>query len=253
LTLIEYSAVEGVAYVTLNRPEKRNALSPQLIEGLKQALDRAADRNSVRVVLLRGAGQDFCAGMDLSGLAQKASQDAMDYVQDAQCIADLYSALRRNPRPIIAAVQGRALGGGCGLATACDLIVAAESARFGYPEVNLGFVPAIVTALIRRSIGEKHAFELLATGEPLSAQEAQRIGMVNHVYADAEFTARAEEYAGKLAVKSASALALTKSQLYHIDGMNFETAIQSGVFANAVARGTADAKHGIEQFAKRKK
>jgi methylglutaconyl-CoA hydratase len=251
--LIEYSAVGGVAHITLNRPDKRNALSPQLIEALAEALLRAAGETSVRVVLLRGAGQDFCAGMDLSGLAQDTNPDPMDYIADAQRLADLYAAFRRNPRPIVAAVQGSALGGGCGLATACDLVLAAESARFGYPEVNLGFVPAIVTALVRRSVGEKHAFELLAMGAPCTAQEAGRIGMVNRVYPDAEFTARAEEYAGKLAEKSASALALTKSHLYHVDGMSLQMAIQSGVFTNAVARGTADARQGIEQFAKRKK
>src|SRR5205085_9101684 len=150
---IDYSAAEGVARVTMNRPEKRNALSPDMIRELREAIDRAATDESVRVILLRGAGQDFCAGLDLTGMAEDAS--AMAHLSDAHCIADLFLALRRNPRPIIGAVHGRALAGGCGLATACDLVVAAESARFQYTEVNIGFVAAIVAALLRRQVGEK--------------------------------------------------------------------------------------------------
>src|SRR5438045_2284022 len=157
---IDYSVAEGVARVTLNRPEKRNALSPDMIRELREALDRGATDKSVRVILLRGAGQDFCAGLDLTGMAEDAS--AMDHLTDAHRIADLFLAMRRNPRAIIGAVHGRALAGGCGLATACDLLVASESARFQYTEVNIGFVAAIVAALLRRQVGEKQTFELLA-------------------------------------------------------------------------------------------
>ena len=248
---IDYSVTDGVARVTLNRPEKRNALSPEMIRGLREALDRAATDESAGVILLRGAGQDFCAGLDLTGMAADAS--ALDHLADAHSIADLFLAMRRNPRPIIGAVHGRALAGGCGLATACDLLLASESARFQYTEVNIGFVAAIVAALLSRQVREKHVFELLAGAEAIGSVEAQRIGMVNHVWSDAEFDSRTQEYARSLAQKSLSAVTLTKSLLYHIDGMGLESAIQSGVFVNALARGTADAKRGIEQFVHKKK
>jgi methylglutaconyl-CoA hydratase len=248
---VDYLVAEGVAHVTLNRPEKRNALNPELVRALHQALDRAAVDEAARVILLRGAGPDFCAGLDLTGIA--AESTSMDRLGDAQRIADLLLAMRRNPRPIVGAVHGRALAGGCGLATACDLLLASESAQFRYTEVNIGFVAAVVTPLLRRSVSEKHAFELLALGDAISAREAHRIGMLNHVWPDAEFDTRVEEYVSSLARKSASAVTLTKSLLYHIDGMPLETALQSGVFVNALARGTADAQRGIQQFVDKKK
>jgi methylglutaconyl-CoA hydratase len=149
-------------------------------------------------------------------------------------------------------VKGRALGGGCGLATACDLILAAETAQFGYPEVKIGFVPAMVMAILRRSVGEKRAFELIVAGEIVDAREAHRIGMINRVYPDAEFERSVDEYVQSLAAKSASALQLSKRLLYHMDGMTFEAALQAGVHVNAIARETEDARRGIQQFVKKK-
>jgi methylglutaconyl-CoA hydratase len=251
--LMEYSVADGVAHLTLQRPEKRNALNPELVGGLRESLDRAAADGTARVILLRGAGKDFCAGLDLSTLTLGDNADSMDYLADARPLADLYLAMRRTPKPVIGAVHGRALGGGCGLATACDLVVAAESAQFHYTEINLGFVAAMVAAILRRNAGEKQAFEILTRGEPLSARDAQQAGMVNHVWADDEFDSKTGDYARTLARKSSSALALTKSVLYQMDGMNFETAIQAGVWVNALARGTADTQRGIEGFARKKK
>jgi methylglutaconyl-CoA hydratase len=149
---------------------------------------------------------------------------------------------------VVAAVQGRALGGGAGIATACDLILAAESAAIGYPEVKIGFVPAIVGALLRRSATEKRTFELLVSGEPVAAPEAKAIGLINQVFADAEFEALVETYVQNLAAKSASALSLTKQLLYHADGMTLEKAIEAGVVMNAVSRSTEDAKRGFAGF-----
>jgi methylglutaconyl-CoA hydratase len=159
--------------------------------------------------------------------------------------------MRRYPRPIIAAVRGRALAGGCGLATAADIILATESAQFGYPEVNIGFVPAMVMAILRRSVSEKRAFELLTTGQPISAQTAFDIGMINRVFADETFDIEVEAYASKLARKSASAVSLSKHLLYQIDSMSFEAALETGVEINAVARMTEDYKLGIEKFLKK--
>jgi methylglutaconyl-CoA hydratase len=170
---------------------------------------------------------------------------------DARNMAELFVEMRRHPRPIVAAVRGRALAGGCGLATAADLILAAESARFGYPEVNIGFVPAIVMAILRRSLSEKRAFELITMGEVISAQTALDMGLVNRVFADDTFDIDVDAYVGKLAAKSASAVSLSKHLLYHMDGMSFEAAIEAGVHINAIARATEDCKRGVERFLKK--
>src|SRR6185295_17962263 len=218
MDLLLYSVNAGIARITLNRPEKRNALNPELIAALGEALAISSHDTKVRVVLIAGAGEDFCAGLDLVGLDRDQESDALGHLESARRLADVLLAIRRHPRPVAAAVHGRALGGGAGIATACDLILAAESAAIGYPEVKIGFVPAIVGALLRRSVTEKRMFELLVSGEPVAAPEARAIGLINQVFADAEFEARVEAYARNIASKSASALSLTKDLLYHTDG-----------------------------------
>ncbi len=249
--MILYTAECGVARIVLNRPEKRNALSPELIDALKTALARAARDPEVRVVVISGAGTDFCAGADLAALDRTAEEGVMDHLGSARAMAEVFLAIRHHPRPVIATVKGRALAGGCGLATVCDLILAAESAQFGYPEVKLGFIPAMVMAILRRSLSEKRAFELITTGEIITAPQAHAVGLINRVYPDNEFDAQSEEYITALAAKSASAVALSKNLLYHMDGMTFEAAVEAGVHGNALARMTEDARHGIERFVKK--
>jgi methylglutaconyl-CoA hydratase len=249
--LIEYRAESGIARITLNRPEKRNALNAELIAGLRDALCRSAADQNVRVVLLTGAGADFCSGADLSALDRTAAAGVMDHLDTARNMADAFLAMRNHPRPVVAAVRGRALAGGCGLATACDLILAAESAQFGYPEVKIGFIPAMVMAILRRSISEKRAFELIVTGEIITAPQAHAAGLINRVYGDDEFETSVEDYVAALASKSASAVTLSKNLLYHMDGMTFDAALEAGVHANAIARLTDDARRGIERFVKK--
>lgn len=236
----------GVARITLNRPEKRNALNAEVIGELKDAI-----ASSDQLILLSGAGADFCSGADLSGLQDMFEAGVLDHMSSARAMAELFLAMRRHPRPIIAAVRGRALAGGCGLATAADIIVAAESAQFGYPEVNIGFVPAMVMAILRRSVSEKRAFELIAGGEIVSAQTALEMGMINRIFADETFDIEVQAYASKLAQKSASAIALSKHLLYHMDSMGFEAALEAGVEVNAIARMTEDYRRGIEKFLKK--
>src|ERR1700676_3920058 len=248
---IVYRTEAGVARIALNRPEKRNALNAELIAGLRDALARSAQDPAVRVVLITGAGKDFCAGLDLVALPKSDDMSALEHMESARQLAEVLLAIRRHPRPVVAAVQRRALGGGAGIASACDLIVAAESASMGYPEVKIGFVPAMVAALLRRAVTEKRMFELLVTGEAVAAQEAKTIGLINQVFADAEFEPRVEGYVRDLAAKSASALSLTKQLLYHTDGMTLEKAIESGVQMNALARTTEDAKRGFAGFGKK--
>ena len=241
--MILYQTEQAVARITLNRPDKRNALNSELIAELKKAV-----QSSDRLIVLCGAGSDFCSGADLSGLHQMADANVLDHMASAREMADLFLAMRRYPHPIVAAVRGRALAGGCGLATAADIILATESAKFGYPEVNIGFVPAMVMAILRRSVSEKRAFELIATGDVISAQTAFDYGLVNRVFADETFEVDVEAFVSRLAAKSASALMLAKQLLYHIDTMSFEAAIEAGVHTNAIARSTEDCKRGVERF-----
>jgi methylglutaconyl-CoA hydratase len=247
---IEYVATGGVARITLNRPEKRNAITGEMMSALREAFERAAGDSTVRVLLIRGAGKDFCAGLDLSEVL-KSAEDADAALASARKLGDLYIAMRRHPKPIVAAVQGRALGGGAGIATASDLIIAAESAQLGYPEVNLGFIPAIVATMLRRAVNERQAMELALTGEPIRAARAYAVGLINRVVADAEFDAEVERYVSMLAEKSASAMSLSKKLLCETDAMSFEASIEAGVQANVQVRATDDFKRGIERFLKK--
>jgi methylglutaconyl-CoA hydratase len=248
---ILYSVDRGAARITLNRPDKRNALDAEIIAEVKDAVDKAATDDNVRVVVISGAGKDFCSGADLAALRRISEATVMENVADARHFAELFVSLRRHPRPIIAVVRGRALAGGCGLATACDIILAARSAQFGYPEVNIGFIPAMVMAVLRRSVSEKRAFELITKGEIMSAQEAADIGLINRVFPDDEFEAKVDEYVAQMAAKSASAVMLAKSLLYHMDSMTFEAALEAGVQLNAITRMTEDCKRGVERFLKK--
>jgi methylglutaconyl-CoA hydratase len=243
---------DGVARITLNRPEKRNALDGELVGELKAALGATASDPQCRVVVLAGAGTDFCSGADLAALEKSAENGVLDNMAEARATAELFLLMRRHPRPVIAAVHGRALAGGCGLATACDIILAAESAQFGYPEVNIGFVPAMVMVILRRSISEKAALELVVTGEVISAVRAHELGLVHRVFADAKFAAEVEAYVAKLSAKSASAIMLSKRLLYNMDSMSFEAALEAGVEINAIARMTEDCRKGVERFLKKK-
>lgn len=242
---------DGVLRITLNRPEKRNALDAELVSELKQAVSGSAEDPQCRVVLLSGAGTDFCSGADLAGLDKTAQAGVLDNMEDARRTAELFLMMRNHPRPIIAAVHGRALAGGCGVATACDIILAAESAQFGYPEVNIGFVPAMVMAILRRSISEKAALEMVVGGEIIPAKRAYELGLVHKVFPDSGFAAEVDTYVSRMSKKSASAVALSKRLLYNMDSMSFEAALQSGVEINAIARMTEDCRRGIERFLKK--
>jgi methylglutaconyl-CoA hydratase len=242
---------DGVFTLTLNRPDKRNALSSELIGRLGAALETADLDGDVRVVVIRGEGRDFCAGADLAELLASAGRDAGENEADALRLGDLFLRLRRLPKPAIAVVHGNALAGGCGLATACDLVVAAESARFGYPEIQRGFVPAMVLALLRRLVGEAVAFDLVSTGRILSAREAAALGMVARVAPDTELDQVTGALVRPLATGSATALALTKQLFYELDGRTFAESIRLGARVNAIARTTPDFRERIERFLSR--
>ncbi len=237
-----------VARITLNRPEKRNALNDAVIAGIKEGLRKAAGDEQVRVVVISGAGKDFCSGADLSALQKIAGASVAENAEDARALLELFLLIRQVPVPVVAAVTGRALAGGCGLATACDLVLASVSARFGYPEVKIGFVPAMVMAILRRNVSEKRAFELITRGEELSAQQAKEIGLVNQVFSDETFAADVDTYVKRFEQLSKQAIALTKGLLYQIDGMAFVEALETGADVNVIARMTDDCQEGIAKF-----
>jgi methylglutaconyl-CoA hydratase len=244
--------VDGViARITLNRPDKRNALNSELINELKAALLSASDDDNVRVAVITGAGRDFCSGADLASLQVVAEGSVAENTDDANSLMQLFALIRQVRVPVVAAVRGKALAGGCGLATGCDLVLAAEAARFGYPEVKIGFVPAMVMAILRRNVSEKRAFELVTLGREIDAAEAKEIGLVNQVYPSAEFESSVTSYVAGFEKMSKSAVSLTKSLLNQMDGMSFGDAIQTGVDVNVIARLTEDCRQGIAKFLKK--
>ncbi len=240
--------VESIRLVTLNRPDKRNALNDELIAELKATLIAADADESLRAVVIRGAGKDFCSGADLSALQKIATASYEENSEDARSLAELFALIRSVRVPVIAAVHGRALAGGCGLALGCDVVVAGESARFGFPEVKIGFVPAMVAAILRRNLGEKKSFELLTQGFEFSSGEALQLGLINRVVPDDELADAMMELANVYTKVSGSAVAMTKRLLYDIDADTYQTAIEKGVTVNATARMTDDCQKGIAKF-----
>lgn len=246
-----YAVASSVARITLNRPEKRNALNDAVIAGIKQGLKSAAADNSVRVVVISGAGKDFCSGADLSALQKIAGASVAENSEDARSLLELFLMIRALQVPVVAAVTGRALAGGCGLATACDLVLASSSARFGYPEVKIGFVPAMVMAILRRNVSEKRAFELITRGAEISAEQAKEFGLVNQVFADESFETDVQAYVSEFEKISRSAMGLTKTLLYQMDGLAFPEALETGADVNVIARLTDDCQHKVAKFLNR--
>ena len=243
-----YSVEGAVARITLNRPEKRNALNDAVIAGVRTGLKNASADERVRVVVIAGAGKDFCSGADLSALQKIAGASVAENTKDARLLLELFSLIRELPIPVAAAVTGRALAGGCGLATACDLVLASASARFGYPEVKIGFVPAMVMAILRRNVSEKRAFELITRGAEIGADQAKEFGLVNHIFPDQSFSEDVTRYVAEFEKMSRSAISLTKTLLYQIDGMSFPEALETGADVNVIARLTDDCQRSIAKF-----
>ena len=241
----------SVLWLTLNRPDKRNALNAARVEALHAALDGVDLDPAVRVVVIQGAGRDFCAGADLDELLASADRAPADNERDALRLGTLLGRLRACPRPVVALVRGRALAGGAGLATACDVVLAAESAQLGYPEIQRGFVPAMVMVFLRRLTGDKLAFDLVATGRVLGAAEARAGGLVTRVEPDAAFDAAAQALIDGLAAASPSALHLTKKLFHELDGASVTDGIALGARINALARTTTDFREAIARFLSR--
>lgn len=243
---------DGVLTLRLNRPDKRNALSAVLLGLLSRELERADLDADVRVVVIRGEGKDFCAGADLDELLASADRTPAENEAAALVLGDVFIQMRKIPKPVVAVIHGRALAGGAGLVTGCDIALAMESARLGYPEIQRGFVPAMVMTMLRRAVGEKIAFDLAATGRLLTATEAMAAGLVSRVFPDEEFEGRVEEVVRALAAAGSSAMALTKRQFYQLDGMEFEAGIRLGAQVNALSRATPEFRTAISAFLEKK-
>jgi len=251
-TTVQLAIESSVATVTLNRPEKRNAISYELIEDLLAALDEIA-RSSARILILTGAGTAFCSGMDLEDLKALTGRSQEQSLKDSETMARLFRSLYDFAKPTIAAVNGAAIAGGCGLATLCDFTLAVPEAKFGYTEVRIGFLPAIVSTFLLRQIGEKHARDLLLTGRIIDAEEAHRIGLINEIVSVEKLMRRTRELAAQLMENSPASLVCTKRLLSDYARVALDEQIRSAVRENASIRATSDFREGISSFLEKRK
>ena len=247
-----YNEAQGIATITLNRADKRNAISYELIDDLLAALKQAAG-SPAQIVMLTGAGKAFCSGMDLDNLKQLTGRTHEQNVQDSETMASLFRTLYDFPKPTIAAVNGSAIAGGTGLATLCDFTLAVPEAKFGYTEVRIGFVPAIVSSFLIANIGEKRARELLLTGRIFGAEEALRLGLVNEIVAPEQLMSRAQELAAQLLENSPASLQATKKLLSGYTREQIDRQVKQAIQSNAAIRQTADFKEGITAFLEKRK
>src|SRR5437868_849341 len=245
--------VEGaIGRITLARPEKKNAIDRATADELAEALF-ALSEAPVRVVAIDGEGADFCAGADLAALEDMLDAPRQQHIDDAKALGHVFHTIRRMEKPVVALVKGRAYAGGAGLATACDIVLAHEDARFAYPEVSIGFVPAMVMTMLRRCVGEKQAFDLVSTGRVLKAEEARDLGLVSRVFAAREFEQLSQSVLNTLADAPPSAMAATKTLFYKLDNLPFLDGISAGIVANADARSTPAFREGVQRFTNRKR
>jgi len=251
-TTIQLAYDDGVATLTLNRPEKRNAISFELINDLLHGLDEVA-KSSAQVLILTGAGKAFSSGMDLDNLKALIGRSAEQNLQDSQTMVRLFRSLYEFPKVTIAAVNGAAIAGGTGLALLCDFTLSVPESKFGYTEVRIGFVPAIVSTFLLRQVGEKQARDLLLTGRIIGAEEAARIGLINEIVAPEKLMTRARELAALLLENSPASLRATKRLLTDHARAELDSQIEAAVRQNAAIRTTADFREGISSFLEKRK
>lgn len=242
----------AVRTITLNRPERRNAMTPEMQTELIDAMEDAA-ASECRVLVFTGAGDAFCSGLDLSALRSMKDKSAAEHRADAERIARLFRTLYELPLPTIAAVHGAAIAGGTGLATLCDFTLAVPAAKFGYTEVRIGFVPALVSAFLALQIGDKRSRDLLLTGRLFDAEEAFRLGLVTEVVAPEELQPRLRALAQTLAANSPGALGATKRLLAAQNKPWLDSALAAAMDANAQARETADFREGVAAFLEKRR
>ncbi len=249
--MINYTVSNKIALIKLNRPEKRNALHPDLVQEFKERLREAGDDSDVRILIITGEGKSFCAGADLSYLQNLANYSSLENEEDSKSLAELFLAVYNFPKPTIAAVNGAAIAGGCGLASVCDIITADQQhAKFGYSEVQIGFIPAVVSVFIVRKIGEGRARQLLLTGEILDAERAFQFGLVNYLTENVH--AFSFELADQMLKNSDFSMQFTKKMLNDVSLLPVEKAVEYCIGLNAISRTSEDFQKGLASFLNKK-
>ena len=245
--MIKYKSENNIGIITLNRPEKRNALHPDMVKHLKKKLDEVEIDDNVKVLIITGEGKAFCAGADLEYLDKLQNNSMIENEKDSEDLAELFLKIYYFPKPTIAAVNGAAIAGGCGLASVCDLIVAdEEDAKFGYSEVKIGFIPSIVAIFLIKRIGEGLAKQLLITGDIISGKKAYEIGFVNYIYSNV--LEGSLDVASRLVQNSESSMKETKSMINAISNLSVNEAVNYCIRLNTISRSTKDFKDGIKKF-----
>lgn len=249
--MINYSVNNKIGLIKLNRPEKRNALHPDLVKVFKEKLEHAEKDEKVSLVIITGEGKSFCAGADLSYLNDLRNYSSLENEEDSKSLADLFLQIYNFPKPTIAAVNGAAIAGGCGLVSVCDLIVAdRQQAKFGYSEVKIGFIPAVVSIFLVRKIGEGRAKHLLLTGEIINAEKAFQIGLVNYLADDVQQFST--ELADELLKNSDYSMQFTKKIVNDISTLPVEKAVEYCIGLNALSRTSKDFINGLSSFLNKK-
>ena len=241
-----------LATLTLNRPDKRNAISSRMLSELQSALEEI-ENGHTRVAIITGAGKAFCAGMDLELLSAIATQSAAENMEDSRRMAKLFRRVWSFSKPLIAAVNGAALAGGCGLATLCDFTLAIPEAKFGYTEVKIGFLPAIVSVFLTRQVGDKHARDLLLTGRLVDSAEALKLGLISEIVSPERLMARARELADVLIAASPVSLTRAKRLLTSAAAASVDQDLERAILENARIRCTADFREGLASFLEKRK
>ena len=251
--MIAFKIENKIAYITLNRPEKRNALNNEMVAALISAFENCEFDENIKIVILRAEGKVFCSGADLESLQKLQKNTYEENLEDSTLLKELYRLIYLFPKIIIAQVQGSAIAGGCGLVSVCDFIFAVEEAKFGYTEVKIGFIPAIVMTFLIRKIGELKAKELLITANLITAQEAKNIGLINFIVSEGELEKKVNDFALMLISNNSSqAMSETKKMIVEIQEKTLDEALNYSAKKNALARQTDDCKKGIEAFLQKK-
>jgi len=247
--LAEYKTNNRVAYITINRPEKRNALNPELVETLTDLFLRAGHDEEVKVVVLMAKGEVFSAGADLKYLQKLQNNSSQDDLEDTIAIKELLYTIYSLPKLVIAQVEGHAIAGGCGLAAVCDIVFAVPEAKFGYTEVKIGFVPALVACFLVRKLGEGRVRELLLSGDLITAEKASNYGLINFISEKSEISGHVKSYAERLASGvSGQSVALTKQLIHSAQNQNLEDSLEEAIQLNVQTRSSAECKKGIASF-----
>ncbi len=242
-----------VGYITINRPEKRNALNFEVVSELKEVFSEAENSNDCKVIVLRANGKVFCAGADLEYLQQLQNNSYDENLEDSRHLMEFFKMVYNSDKIVIGQIHGHAIAGGCGLATVCDFSFTVPEAKFGYTEVKIGFIPAIVMVFLIRKIGEGKAKELLLTGDLLSAEDAVNCGLINKVI-DGNLEEYVKEFALKLCGQnSGESMALTKKMIGKVQNMNLDEGLNYAAAMNASARDSKDCKAGIGAFLNKEK